>query len=175
MKCIGRFGHSCPQPAAGATMATSVARTRRIIIECARLRSSSYILSHPSPGRPVAAPLSRSFSRHAVLDLSPRAHGLDQAYAARTLCRGLACRADVDLYRRHVRHRRYRHGEDFMADHLRHEQAAIRQAGGARILRRSRRATAPSSKSGSTGSTSGPTPTRCSSGSAAAICAQAIR
>ena len=70
-------------------------------------------------------------SCHAVLDLSPRAHGLDQAYAVRPLCGRFTCRADVDLYRGQVRHRRHRHGQDLVADHFRHEQAAIRQARGA--------------------------------------------
>src|SRR5262249_59168817 len=42
---------------------------------------------------------------HAVLEISARAHALHPAHAARAVCRRLLRRTDLDLYRRHVRHR----------------------------------------------------------------------
>ena len=81
--------------------------------------------------RPPAVP--RRIRGHAVFHLSARAHGLDHALAAGAVRRGLLCRADPGLHRRHVRHRRHRHAEDLVADHLRHEQAAVRQAAGGEL------------------------------------------
>ncbi len=75
----------------------------------------------------------RSRSPHAVLDLSARAHGLDPAHSFRPVRGGLVRRAHPDLYGRPVRHRRHRHGEDLVADDVRHEQAAIRQAGSSEL------------------------------------------
>src|SRR5262249_46676933 len=67
---------------------------------------SVWLIDYPtgrSPLPPAATPRSRSL--HAVLHLSPRAHGLDSAHAIRALCRRRVRRADLDLHRGHVRHR----------------------------------------------------------------------
>ena len=71
--------------------------------------------------------------QHAVLEISPRAHGLHQASVAGAVCRRILCRAHACLHRRHVRHRRHRHGESVVADHVGLEQAAVRQAGRAEL------------------------------------------
>ena len=55
------------------------------------------------------------------------------AHAGRPVCRRLVRRADAGLHGRHLRHRRHRHGEGLMADHLRHGQAAVRQAAGGEL------------------------------------------
>src|SRR5262249_32830270 len=113
----------------------------------------------PSSVRLAATPRSRS--AHAVLHLSPRAHGLDPAHAIRALCRRRVRRADLDLHRGHVRHRRYRHGENLVAHDLRKGQSRNPTSPPRPTSPRSRPATAPSSTSGSTVSTSAPTRTRC--------------
>ena len=72
--------------------------------------------------------LSGSGNSHAVLEVSSRAHGRHQACDAGTVYCRLLCRAGAGLYRRHLRHRRHRHGENLMAHHIGLEQAAIQQA-----------------------------------------------
>src|SRR6478672_962889 len=127
MKRTGRLGQSCPLAVGMAAISTRDATTRRsFTIGKWSCSPASTILSVPPCVRLAATPRSRS--PHAVLQLSPRAHGRDDAFAVGAVCRGLLCRADFDLYRGHLRDRRYRHGENLVADHLRHEQAAIRQA-----------------------------------------------
>ena len=71
---------------------------------------------------------SGSSNRHAILQVSSRAHGLHQARDAGTVRRRLLRRARAGLYRRHLRHRRHRHGESVVADHIGLEQAAVQQA-----------------------------------------------
>src|SRR5262245_26377948 len=137
MNLTGRLGHSCAWAAVGtvATTARSATTTSNLIIE--KLLPFVFAIDYrigPSPARLAAAFHSRPLN--AVFDLSPRAHGLDQAHAARAFCRGLACRADARLHRGHVRHRRYRDGEGVVADNFRYEQAAIRQARGSELHHR---------------------------------------
>ena len=60
----------------------------------------------------------------------PEHMGSVDTHAGGPVRRRLARRADADLHGRHVRHRRYRHAEGLLADHVRHEQAAVRQAAG---------------------------------------------
>ena len=69
----------------------------------------------------------------AVFHLSARAHGRDPSRDARPVHRRLAAGGHPRLHRRQVRHRRHRHGEDLVAHHLRHGQAAVRQAAGAEL------------------------------------------
>src|SRR5262249_48513374 len=134
MKPTGRFGHSCAFVVGMAATRARNAATRRNFIIGKWSPLSVWLIDYPiDPYSVRLAATPRSRSAHAVLHLSPRAHGLDPALAIRAFCRWRVRRADLDLYRGHVRHRRYRYGENLVADDLRHEQAAIRQARGAEL------------------------------------------
>ena len=185
MKRIGRLGQSCAWSGRPGDMdgdqASAISTTRnraiRIIAKCPAFRAVIDYRIGPSP----AAASSRC--RHSrslgpscrYSTYLPEHMGSIRLTPSGPFVAGSHAELTLIYTAGHVRHRRHRHGEDLLAHHVRHEQAAIRQAGGARTSPRSRRATAPSSRSGSTVSTSGPTRTRCSSVSAAAICAPAIR
>src|SRR5258708_37018705 len=82
----------------------------------------------PAFARPAAVPIEVLVQKHAVLDLSARAHGRDHALAAWAIRGGLACRADLDLHAGPRRPPRHRHGEGGGGHPVRHGQTPLWQA-----------------------------------------------
>src|ERR1700719_2326270 len=131
MKRMGRLGHSCAAAAAGiarATKSDAINAGERAIPSLLPFASVIYYRNDAGSVEPIAASRLEVLPRNAVLDLSARRHGSNQALSLRAIRCGLICRADPDLYGRRIWHRRHRNAQNLMADDIRHEQAAIRAA-----------------------------------------------
>src|SRR5262249_23575978 len=101
MRRTGRVGpgRARAMPRAHTNRAIKATNVWRFVIEIFLpfRRALNYPIA-PSSARPATERPPKIDSRHAVLDLSPRAYGLDPAQAGRTVRRRLPCRAHVHLH-----------------------------------------------------------------------------
>src|ERR1700738_2763124 len=131
MKRMGRLGHSSASTAAGnagATTNEAINADERAIPSLLPFASVIDYRNDAAAVEPIAASRLEVLPRNAVLALSARRHGSDQALSLRAIHCGLIRRADPDLYGRKVRYRRYGNAQNLMAEDVRHEQAAIQRA-----------------------------------------------
>src|SRR5579864_8935947 len=130
MKWIGRSGQLPAAAGNGANVAIVKMKmsTREFIIRNNSFISGRHRLSYRSFPRAASSAAPDTADCHALFEVSSRAYGFYRAFAAGAVHCRFVYAAHAGLYGGHVRHRRYRHGESVVADHVRLQQAAVRRS-----------------------------------------------